>query len=60
MIFEPIKKTYYRFPSVNSIADFDIGYPFFFPGMEETTQPANSYEDLKNVTSVQEVLDHAE
>lgn len=40
MYFEPAKKTYYRFPSSNSINDFDTRY--YFP-----EKPHASGEDIR-------------
>lgn len=31
MYFEHSKKNYYRFPSKNSVTDFDVKVPFYFP-----------------------------
>lgn len=31
MYFENLKKSYYRFPSKNSVTDFDARIPYYFP-----------------------------
>ncbi|MDF2537692.1 MAG: hypothetical protein K0S76_713 [Herbinix sp.] len=53
MYFEPSKKTYYRFPSTNSINDLDSRYYFpekpihteFDARLETTTSTTNSNRD---------------
>jgi len=42
MYFEPIKKTYYRFPSTNSIHDFDSRY--YFPEKSSLTEVDARFE----------------
>jgi hypothetical protein len=47
MYFEPSKKTYYRFPSSNSITDFDNR--FYFP--EKTNNFDEHYKDTEQLTN---------
>lgn len=42
MYFEPSKKTYYRFPSVNSTTDFDM--KFYFPEKSDYTEENTRFE----------------
>lgn len=42
MYFEPIKKSYYRFPSTNSIHDFDSRY--YFPEKSSHTEVDTRFE----------------
>lgn len=42
MYFEPAKRTYYRFPSANSIHDFDSRY--YFPEKTHAAGEDSRYE----------------
>jgi hypothetical protein len=42
MYFEPARKTYYRFPSLNSINDFDSRY--YFPEKQHSTGEDTRFE----------------
>ena len=49
MYFEPTKKTYYRFPSVNSINDLDSRY--YFPDKTHASGENTRFESKSESTS---------
>jgi hypothetical protein len=53
MYFEPTKKTYYRFPSVNSINDLDAKY--YFPDKSHASEEDTRFEaQITGIKSNQE------
>lgn len=46
MYFEPSKRTYYRFPSTNSIHDLDLRY--YFPEKTHASGEDTRYESVQN------------
>lgn len=55
MYFEPSRKTYYRFPSNNSINDFDSRY--YFPDKPYSSGEDTRYEN-KSLNAVSDRENH--
>ncbi len=59
MYFDHTKRSYYRFPSKNSVTDFDTQLPYYFPEKNSVAEDfSGSFQDA-NYNNYDDVHDYS-